>query len=249
MARIRRSCLHPVLQCCWQEKLPGERHYSTTLAYIVAGRCCRRLGTSACRVQALSLAGAAAFQASTRSVVSSFAGRSSRRRATIACPLPSGIGCRLPGFAAYGRCEFPAGQQGGPSCTLCRRSWFAAHRCCKLPAGQRGGPSGTECRLLGVCSAWTPQIASWSARRVFRHVIPSALVCSTSLLRIASWSARRAFRHGMPAARVGSAWTRRIASWSARRAFRHCIPSARICITSVLRIASWSARRAFKPGF
>ena len=34
-------------------------------AFIVASRCCRRRGTSACRVQALSLAGAAAFQAST----------------------------------------------------------------------------------------------------------------------------------------------------------------------------------------
>ena len=54
-------CTH----CCWQEKPPLARHHRMTCAFIVASRCCRRRGTSACRVQALSLAGAAAFQAST----------------------------------------------------------------------------------------------------------------------------------------------------------------------------------------
>jgi hypothetical protein len=39
------------------------------------------------------------------------------------CQLVSeeGAGCGLPGFAAHGRCELPAGQQGGPLCTLSRR--------------------------------------------------------------------------------------------------------------------------------
>ena len=58
-----------------------------TLAVIVASRCCRRRGTSAGRLHAVLLAGAAPFQASTRAGCIQGSGRNCRRRDLSVCHL------------------------------------------------------------------------------------------------------------------------------------------------------------------
>ena len=92
-------CTH----CCWQEKPPLARHHRMTCAFIVASRCCRRRGTRTCRVQALSLAGAAAFQASTHAgcIQCCWQERppAGPQRMPLAC-IVAGRSCRIQGIAA-----------------------------------------------------------------------------------------------------------------------------------------------------
>ena len=189
-------CTH----CCWQEKPPLARHHRMTCAFIVASRCCRRRGTSACRVQALSLAGAAAFQASTHAgciqccwqerppagpqrmplahrripFASIAAGRFCHRRGLIACCLHASFSPTSMSLTRLGAAPALTNGVGGRG--LRHRQVLDVNKCQlhrrrEVPAGLRGGPSGIAC-LARVCSPSTLRSPSWSARKAFSYRVP-----------------------------------------------------------------------------
>jgi hypothetical protein len=132
-ARLRRMPFASI--AFLQDRLPGARHHRMMLAFIVASRCCRRRGTSACRLHALLLAGASAFQASTRAA----AGGTSAYTTCMHCcwqELPRSRHRRIP-FAsiAAGRC--------------CRRRGLSA---CRLHALLLAGAAAGEVLAHAACS-------------------------------------------------------------------------------------------------